>query len=196
MASKRQLREEMRQRLVQYDLADMQRAGLRIGAALEVLLTRYFQPQLIMSYVSTKGEAPTHDVIRNCLQRGQRICVPKIELAEETMEPREVENFYRDLQRGYHGILEPGDTSRPVDADEIDIHLIPGIAFDPQGVRLGRGGGFYDRFLQQCSPEKIKVGLAFSWQIVEEIPAETHDIPMDLIVTEVGVVQVRDGLLG
>lgn len=194
--SKHEIREEIRRRQAQYDLADVQRAGLRIGAALEVLLTRYFQPRLIMSYVSTSGEAPTHDVIRSCLKRGQRVCVPCMDAEWERIVPSELENFAADLERRYSGILEPRDTCRrPVEPSDIDIILIPGVAFDPRGMRLGRGGGHYDRFLSGCPAEAVKIGLAFTWQIVEEVPYETHDVPMDLIVTEQGVVQIRDGLL-
>lgn len=194
--SKQEVREEIRRRQAQFDLADVQRAGMRIGASLEILLTHYFKPTVVMCYVSTTGEPPTHDIIRSCLKRGQRVCVPCMGKGGGAIVPCELQNFTSDLERGYSGILEPRDTCRrPVDLGEIDIHLIPGVAFDPNGGRLGRGGGHYDRFLAGCNPQVIKMGLAFSWQIVEEVPREEHDIGMDLIVTEQGVVPVRKGLL-
>ena len=138
--SKAEIREEIRRRQAQYDLADIQRAGLRIGASLEILLTRYFQPRLVMCYVSTRDEAPTHDVIRSCLKRGQRICVPCLDRGTRQIVPSELESFSKDLERGYSGILEPRDTCRrPVEANDIDYHLIPGVAFDPNGFPIGRG---------------------------------------------------------
>lgn len=194
--SKSQIREEIRRRQAQYDLADNQRASMRISSALEILMLQYFQPNLVMSYVSMHDEVSTHEIIRSCLRRGVRVCVPCVDAANQSMTASELENFSTDLEKGYGGIMEPRqDCRRPVDAEQIDLHLIPGVAFDPRGNRIGRGKGYYDRFLLEANPESIKVGLAYSWQVVDEIPEESHDVAMDLVVTEQGVVQIRDGLL-
>jgi 5-formyltetrahydrofolate cyclo-ligase len=194
--SKDEIRAEVRRRRDLRDVADLQRAGIRISLTCDILLRNYLRGEMVMCYVSQRGEAPTHDIIRSCLVRGQRICVPWVNPETRMIAASELENFFVDLERGFAGILEPRDTCRrPVEPQGIDILLAPGLAFDSKGTRLGRGSGYYDRFLALFGPEKIKVGLAFSWQIFQEIPTEEHDIPMDLIVTEQGVIPVRSGLL-
>jgi 5-formyltetrahydrofolate cyclo-ligase len=91
------------------------------------------------------------------------------------------------FRRGRFGILEPVD---PVFAeqDELDLIIVPGIAFDRAGRRVGRGGGFYDRLLPLYKAPRI--GLCFDFQIVETVPAEEHDISMDLVITDTQIFKV------
>ena len=87
-----------------------------------------------------------------------------------------------DLQQGAYGIMEPcGEVF--TDYDSIDVAIIPGMAFDKQGHRLGRGKGYYDRFLSKI-PKVYKIGLCFSWQLVDEVPCDEHDIIMDEIIVQ------------
>jgi 5-formyltetrahydrofolate cyclo-ligase len=195
-ATKEQIRRTTLRRTQERDLADRQRAGVRIARQCEILLRHVFKPDLLMCYVSRRDEAPTHDIIRGCLARGQKVCVPWV--AEETGAIRagRLKNFTTDLAPGHAGILEPRDTCRrPVEPRDISLHFVPGMAYDPNGARLGRGSGHYDRFLADCAPETVKIGLAFSWQIVESIPTEAHDVGMDLVLTEEGCIEIRRDLL-
>ena len=84
------------------------------------------------------------------------------------------------LQPGAYGIMEPVG-ERFTDYATIDIAVVPGMAFDAQGHRLGRGKGYYDRFLAKV-PDVYKIGLCFSWQMVDEVPSEANDIMMDEVV--------------
>lgn len=99
-------------------------------------------------------------------------------------------------EKGLFGIPEPSILS---EGDErrsgFDLVVVPGLAFDTRGGRLGKGHGYYDRFLSGLSPETRVVGLAFPWQIVEEVPVETHDVPVHAVVTgdEVWFVDIRPG---
>ena len=86
-----------------------------------------------------------------------------------------------DLKNGKWGVLEP-EISRPASADEIDLMIVPGVAFDTKCSRLGRGGGYYDRMLEKSN--SYKIGAAFQFQIFKKLQSEQHDISMDLIVTE------------
>ena len=86
----------------------------------------------------------------------------------------------KDLRPGQFGILEPMQAPAPLSPDVI---LVPGFAFTREGHRLGRGAGFYDRFLGASPPGIIKAGICFDFQIVPELPAEAHDVPMDLVIT-------------
>lgn len=100
---------------------------------------------------------------------------------DETLATYRMAQYMPELKKGKFGIPEP---EHPVWAgpDEIDLILVPGIAFDCSGNRLGRGGGFYDRLLPQY--RAIRVGVCFSFQILEKIPPESHDCRMDLLVTD------------
>ncbi len=191
--SKKEIRQAIRRRANDFDLADFQRAGTKIAAICDALLWRHLHPDMVMCYVSKRGEAPTHDIIRACLIRGKRICVPLVEPESMTISASELENFSSDLRPGCAGILEPRDTCfRPVSPSDIDVHLIPGMAFDPKGGRLGHGAGCYDRFLAECGEESIYIGVAFSWQLIEDVPSEDHDIPMDWIITDEGLIPARE----
>ena len=98
-------------------------------------------------------------------------------------------NIYRMSSRsrwitGPYGISEPDQESwEPANLSEVDLAVVPGLAFDPKGGRLGRGKGFYDRLLSHSEFRGIKVGLAWDWQVVDEVPCESHDSHMDLVVT-------------
>ncbi|MGL4399135.1 MAG: 5-formyltetrahydrofolate cyclo-ligase [Luteolibacter sp.] len=87
------------------------------------------------------------------------------------------------LHPGAYGILEPAHGSPEVPLDEIDAFLCPGLAFDPQGHRLGRGRGFYDRLLAQARPDTLKVGVCFPFQIVPDTFPEPHDVIMDHVIS-------------
>lgn len=93
-----------------------------------------------------------------------------------------VGDMQRDLKPGAYGILEPSDESPTVEADEIDLFVCPGLGFDLQGGRIGRGKGFYDRILGRARPDAAKLGACFSHQLVENIPMEDHDIRMDGVI--------------
>ena len=98
---------------------------------------------------------------------------------------------FDDLQKGTFGILEPKpEAMNLVAPDELDLVLVPGIAFDKRGYRLGYGGGFYDAFLAQT--KSVKVGLAFDFQIVDLLPTREEDERVDLIVSEKTVYHTKD----
>jgi 5-formyltetrahydrofolate cyclo-ligase len=88
-----------------------------------------------------------------------------------------------DLAAGPRGVREPR-RRRPVEAADLDVVVVPGVAFDGAGARLGRGAGFYDRFLHALPARVWRVGVAFDLQILERVPTEGHDARLDLVVTE------------
>jgi 5-formyltetrahydrofolate cyclo-ligase len=101
-----------------------------------------------------------------------------------------VHDFDADLATGKFGILEPRpEAIRPAALDQIGAVLVPGLAFDGTGNRLGRGFGHFDRLLRQTSG--VKIALAFDFQVLDEVPAEAHDVRLDFIVTETRVVNPR-----
>ncbi len=103
-----------------------------------------------------------------------------------------------ELAIGTYGALEPrlglrDDPDKIVAIDAIDLSVVPGVAFDPQGNRLGHGKGYYDRLLQNFTEKTTTVGLAFECQMVPEIPQDEHDMPVDIVITEQAIYQPSDG---
>ena len=138
----------------------------------------------IMMYISSFKEPETLPIIEHILEQGKKVIVPISSTSTNTIVPTYIESI-SELQKGAYGILEPS-IIRPVNTDDIDVIVIPGIAFDMHRNRLGFGKGYYDKFLKNTDAKKI--ALCYDFQIVDDLPVDDHDIPMDLILTEEGEV--------
>lgn len=117
---------------------------------------------------------------------GKRIALPRVEQDSGDLLAFEIFDLSRDLSPGYRGIPEPQEKGgQPVKVEELGFIIVPGLVFDHRGYRLGYGKGYYDRFLSRLSGRKIpSAGLAFDFQVVEELPVSPRDFPLDLIITE------------
>lgn len=129
-------------------------------------------------YLSADNEVDTRGIVDDLLARGWRVVAP-ITRPEGLMHWGEVTGW-DDLHEGRYGLFEPAEASSASHPTQ-GVALIPCVAFTAEGWRLGRGGGYYDRFLAQH--EGPKIGLAFDVQRAEALPVETHDIPLDAVVT-------------
>lgn len=144
-----------------------------------------------MFYVSMEREVYTHDMIKTALLENKEIAVPLVLESQNIILPCKLNDF-PDLKHGPLSILQPSkEKIQNVPMSAIDLIIVPGIAFDKKGNRLGRGKGFYDRFLHLIDPETTKIALAFSFQIVEQVPATENDIVVDKIITENGVIECK-----
>jgi len=144
----------------------------------------------VMGFVSFGREVHTHELLRAMLAEGRRVCVPSFDVAGQRYICSELKHFDWDLREGNMGILEPRhEVIRPVRADKMDAWLVPGLAFDEHGNRLGRGMGYFDRLL--CGARGVKIGLAYDFQLMEEVPSEPHDVRLDFIVTETRVIHCK-----
>ena len=140
--------------------------------------------RLVMFYVSLKDEVNTLNMIDEALKVGKRVCVPVILKEDKRLVAGEIKDRKKDLERQHFGIYQPKTGKvKEVGLEDIDLVVVPGVAFDRYNVRLGRGHGYYDRFL--CAlPNKTKtIGLAFDFQVVENLPKDSHDIPVSKIIT-------------
>ncbi len=154
-------------------------------------LAAYGQARTVMLYLDFRGEVETTGLVQDALSSGKRIAVPVCN-PDRTITPKEIHNLEQDLQIGTWGIREPRpDQCQPVDPLEIDLVLVPGVAFDSKGNRLGYGAGYYDRFVLRLRPETPLVALAFEAQILPEIQPDPHDRPMHMVVTENRVIAVN-----
>jgi 5-formyltetrahydrofolate cyclo-ligase len=130
-------------------------------------------------YCSYQSEVETMGLLQRCLQAGKTVSVPLTVPDRSRMLAVAITDPAADLALGYKGILEPmrhTAKEHAVSLACIDVAIIPGAVFDRCGHRLGYGGGYYDRFLA-ASPRAVRIGLAFSLQVTEAIPVQSHDIP-------------------
>ena len=132
----------------------------------------------IALYRAIEGEIPMDYLALSLLKMGKKVCFPKV--CGDRMEFFDVSDLSdSSFLEGRYGIKEPKDTSDPV-TDLIDMVLVPGLAYNEEGTRLGRGGGYYDRFL--ASGNMYTVAVCYDFQIDSDIPVEDHDITVDLLL--------------
>jgi len=166
-------------------------ARRRSGIICEKLqaIAEFARARVIHCYVSMSQEVGTQDLIRSLLADGRRVVVPVVDLQHRVLRHGEIRSF-DELAPGSLGILEPKpEVFRPARIEEIDLVIVPGVAFDKHGERLGLGEGYYDRFLKEVRAPIV--GLAFQFQIVEKIPATPMDVRVDILVTEEGVWRMK-----
>lgn len=146
----------------------------------------------IMAYVDFRNEVQTGALISRCLAGGKRVSVPITDIANKVLTPSEILAYPDDLTPGAWGILEPGPGCvRPLAPEELDMIIVPGVAFDLNGDRLGYGGGFYDRFLPRTKPGTVFLAPAFELQIQDNVYPGPHDCPVHIIVTEERVIRSK-----
>lgn len=154
----------------------------------------YRAARTVFCYLGFGNEVETDEIIRTALGEGRRMAVPLVTDGEGNLKAVTIGDLEKDLGPGFQGIREPINRDGPgIDPREIDLALVPGTAFDPSGNRLGRGGGYYDRFLARLRPKAALIGLAFECQLTAEIDAEAHDVKMDAIITEDRVLEPGPG---
>ncbi|KYO67992.1 5-formyltetrahydrofolate cyclo-ligase [Thermovenabulum gondwanense] len=144
-------------------------------------LNYYKKAKNIMFYVDTRNEVRTLDAIKKSIYLGKKVFVPKVINKCDMLAVR-IKSL-NELKKGHFGILEPV-SGEMINPKELEVVVIPGVAFDKSGCRLGYGGGYYDRFLQNLKADAVKIALAFEFQILDELPKEEYDILMDIIITE------------
>ena len=152
-----------------------------------VALPIFQKSQHLFIYCSYQSEVETLPLLQHCLAAGKTVCVPLTVPEQTKLLAIAITDPVAELSPGYKGIPEPVPLlveRRSLSPRSIEIAIIPGAVFDRAGHRLGYGGGYYDRFLAQAAPQAVRIGLAFSRQVVHRIPALPHDIPMDMLVTE------------
>jgi 5-formyltetrahydrofolate cyclo-ligase len=136
----------------------------------------------ICCYISYDNEVHTHGFILNCLKAGKTVVVPKTDKKQGILLAKFTD--FGSLERGHFGILEPKDGIWiPYDPDELDIAVIPAVAFDRSGNRLGFGAGYYDKFLAPRNKKLFLVGVAHDFQLLERLPVCEHDIAMHQVIT-------------
>ncbi|MCA9242693.1 MAG: 5-formyltetrahydrofolate cyclo-ligase [Phycisphaerales bacterium] len=153
--------------------------------------SEYASASVIMAFLSLPDEVDTGDLIGAALRAGKRVAAPCADWDSKTMRVAPLTSVDRVVETGRHGLREPiaGSVGASIPLGDIDLVIVPGLGFDESGARLGRAAGFYDRFLAQPELRAKRMALALDRQIVERLPTEPHDQPVDLIVTESRVIR-------
>jgi len=139
----------------------------------------------IMIFLSFNNEVYTYDLIEKCIELGKRVIIPYT--VKDTCEiiPTVLGNIEEDLNITSYGYMEPKkEKIQPVDEKDIDLTVVPGLAFDKNMNRIGFGKGYYDRYLEKTRIDAKKIAVAFDYQVLEEIPSEVFDVKMDSIITD------------
>lgn len=146
----------------------------------------------IMAFSALCDEAELRPLWQRLIAAGKTVLFPLLVGDAGRMDAVQVTDVAKDLRPGKFGISQPRD-GVPVDPRTIDLIFIPALAFDAEGNRVGRGGGYYDRFLAGRAPQAFRCGVAFECQVVRRLPVKEHDCHVHVLVTEKGLRRLRDG---
>ncbi|WP_243166710.1 5-formyltetrahydrofolate cyclo-ligase [Candidatus Desulforudis audaxviator] len=191
VCGKQELRAAMLKARSLLDPAAAAEAGAVIARRVREL-PAFRQARCLLAYVDVRNEVGTGTLIRAALDAGKTVAVPVTDRARRRLIPARITTYPEGLEPGAFGVPEPRYFEEIVDA-VLDCILVPGVAFDGQGYRLGFGGGFYDRFLRRVGHRAVRIGLAYDFQICPTVYPDPHDEAVDYVVTEGRVLDLRAG---
>lgn len=149
----------------------------------------FLESRIVLFYVGGESEIPTGPMLERTVQYGKIVVLPTFQAEKFKIGLMKVDNLDKDLITGPRGVAEPDpERCKRVPIEKVDIAIIPGIAFDEKGARIGTGRGYYDRLIPKLSITTRKVALAIEEQMVPQIPMESHDKFVDIIITDKRIV--------
>ncbi len=182
MVKKQQMRDVLKQRL--RGLSDKEIATMSRGMCDLFICSELFEKSnVIMAYMAMANEADPAGIIRAAMDAGKRVAVPVIDWDLRRIKPAIINSLTGGLEKDRYGILTP-IAPEFIPVSQIDVVIVPGLAFDENGNRLGRGGGFYDKFFSDNTLKAVKCGFAFSLQVLENIAVAEQDRKVDCLITE------------
>jgi 5-formyltetrahydrofolate cyclo-ligase len=145
----------------------------------------FLESKIALLYINNSCEVISLDIIKRCFDLYKIVVLPATNTNQYEMKLMKIDNIDKDLKPGIEGILEPdADRCKIVPIESIDIAIIPGVAFDEKGGRIGSGDGYYDKLIPKLPITTRKVALAFESQILPQMPVESHDKHVDIIITD------------
>lgn len=145
----------------------------------------FLEANIVLLYINSTSEINSLDIIKRCIKYKKIVVLPAFDVIKYKMTLMKIDNVDADLTLGPRGILEPdAGKCNVVPIECIDIAIIPGVAFDEKGGRIGSGDGYYDRLIPKLPITTRKVALAFEGQIIPQVQMESHDKYVDIIITE------------
>ena len=183
--TKAELRQQMRAETQRHSAEERRTASAKLCEVVR-RHAAWQSARSVLLFMPTVEEPDISPLVTEALREGRSVALPGFAADLGIYQALQVTDLVRDLAPGRFGIAEPCAGCPPLLVNALDLILVPGLAFAPDGTRLGRGKGFYDRLLAQVTPRKC--GIAFDWQVLEAIPREPHDVIVDCIATPSGVV--------
>lgn len=150
-------------------------------------LKEFKEAHTILFYYSKGSEVKTKEMMEEALRKGKRVLLPRVRRREIYL--GEIKDLEKDVEKGSFGILEPKEASKKATPKGIDLVILPGIAFDLKGRRVGYGLGYYDRFLRKIPKRIPLIGLAYNFQVVKNISGKKHDRKVSKVITETRILQ-------
>ena len=188
--AKKAVRVAIRERLREMSDADRQSASAR-GCERLLALPAVGAARAILLYLPTRTEISPIAAAEACREEGMTVALPRVPPGSNEIEIVEWASGGRaELVPDAAGMLAPA-VGRVLRVGEIDAAVVPGVAFDREGRRLGRGGGFYDRLLVRLSERCPPIGFAFAAQLVDRVPEEPHDLRVAAVVTDAETIEIR-----
>ena len=152
-------------------------------------LPEFINSSTIMLYLSFNNEVNTYPLVKWCLDNNKTVIAPYCVQSNKEIVPYKITNLSNDLIKSTFGVMEPKqDLLEKVNIEDIDLILVPGVAFDEHCNRIGFGAGYYDRFLCKKSKDATTIGIAYDYQIIDKVPTDKYDVPLDFIITEKRVI--------
>ncbi len=149
-------------------------------------LEKFEKASTLACYISFGSEVYTHGLIKEYVGK-KKVLVPVVSKEKKEIFLAHIKSW-RELESGTYGILEPRkEFLRPVSYDEVEVIIVPGIAFDENGNRIGYGEGYFDKLLKKI--HAVKIAIAYDFQILKKIPNEKHDVKIDVIITEKRIIE-------
>lgn len=180
------LRHELKKRLVQMSKEERITKSKQICGW--IIDSDVFQDaSVVMMFLSMPHEVDTTPLILSAWQQGKTVAIPKISWEQRHMIPVELTSLETGLKANGHGLKNPTN-GVPVPFEEIGMVITPGLGFDKTGNRLGRGGGYYDKFFAHHKVTAVRWAVAFSQQVCDEVPHDSNDVLIDAVVTENGII--------
>lgn len=184
-SSKSELRKHLKEVIAA--IPDGARHARSIAATSLLSASAEFQAaNTVMLFMSMPDEIDTAPLALKCWQAGKTVVVPKVSWTQRRMLPVEIHSLTCGIATTGNGIREPVE-GKPVPLEEIDMVVVPGLGFSPEGYRIGRGMGFYDRFLAHPEFHGITCGFAFSEQLVPTLPIAPHDVALGMLATDAAI---------
>lgn len=193
---KRSLRDQLRCQLQDIAPEEVRRHS-RLAVDRLMSTEAFATAETLMLYMPIACEVDLTALMLRCFQESRTICVPRVDWDHHRMWPVQIHRFDdKSFQMDRYGLRMPDPSDPPAPPEAIDLAVIPGLGFDVRGYRLGRGGGYYDRFLSLPAFGGRKMGLCFDQQIIDRVPVAEHDVRMDLIVTDRRVITTAPCMKG
>ncbi|MCK4468900.1 MAG: 5-formyltetrahydrofolate cyclo-ligase [Desulfobacterales bacterium] len=181
---KREIREDMAKKLKEFSAGELIEKTREIEERL-FEFANFLESKVVLLYMHANSEVVTNDIIKRCFESNKIVVLPAFDTTKHTMQLMRIDSLDSGLKPGPRGVPEPDPKHcKVVPIDCIDIAIIPGVAFDEKGGRIGSGKGYYDRLIPKLSITTRKVALALESQIIQQVPVESHDKHVDIVITE------------